>query len=137
MADSYYNLGNYAKAAGYYRTLIRPGIQADLLDSAMNGLVWSAKQSTEVDLLTELDRLIAQPNGEALRPRLMLRKAEWLLDKKRYDDAGAVCNQIIEGYPRYEQLNRVYGVLAQCYRAQGQAGRAESAYADCERPHRR
>jgi len=130
MADSYYNLGNYAKAAGYYRTLIRPGIQADLLDSAMNGLVWSAKQSTEVDLLTELDRLIAQPNGEALRPRLMLRKAEWLLDKKRYDDAGAVCNQIIEGYPRYEQLNRVYGVLAQCYRAQGQAGRAESAYAE-------
>ncbi|MCD4829058.1 MAG: tetratricopeptide repeat protein [Candidatus Cloacimonetes bacterium] len=132
MADSYYNLGSYEKAVDYYRPLIRPQTKPDILDNALNGLVWSARQSDAIDLPGEIDRLLAQAGSGSLAPSLLLRKAVWMLAQKRYDESVTVCNRITRDYPEFERSAQVYNLLAQCYRAQGKLGLAESVYAQMD-----
>lgn len=97
IANSHYNLGDFANAAGSYEALIYPGQQKDILDSALNGLQWSCDRADELDFTIAVEALWQQYDNRDLRVRLISRLAFYHYDKQQW-------SQTVKAVDRYEEL---------------------------------
>jgi TolA-binding protein len=115
IADSYYNLGDFASAAEYYQKLIIPESDHKMLTNSLNGLRWASEQDEKVDFLTIVDELLKSSNDVDFRLELLDRKLHYQYNKANWQESITIADEIGKLSPNYSELSSVNLIKALSY----------------------
>lgn len=94
LANSYYNAGNFVQAALYYRELINPEIDPEIMQNSLNGLRWSCEQDDSIDYLGIVNDILLQYDDAAFQSRLLQDKILYLYNQQMWKEVLQAYNQL-------------------------------------------
>lgn len=133
LADSYYNLGDYSKAASEYQKLIKPGMERAILINSLNGVQWSASQSEEVDFELFINNAIKPDSPTDFILLLNSRLVNHFFDSRRWDDVISLSRTIIEIAPPEYDTRHIRLRLAKSLTYTELYDKAEDVYRELHR----
>ncbi|MBC8386054.1 MAG: tetratricopeptide repeat protein [Candidatus Cloacimonetes bacterium] len=104
IADSYYNLGNYQKAADRYKKLIHPNTKNEIMENALNGFEWACEQTDQIDFLTQIKELLNSDLLSGFKVKLYDRKMRYEYQKGMWQGAINSCLKIENILPSYQNI---------------------------------
>ncbi|MBN2851866.1 MAG: hypothetical protein JXQ23_03935, partial [Clostridia bacterium] len=87
IADSYYNLSNFAKAAEVYRKILGMNIDERILRNSLNALEWSCDQTEQYDFIEEANNLARNQNNADFKRIILVQKADYEFRMGRWDES--------------------------------------------------
>jgi len=86
IADSYYNLGNYFQASKYYRKLLTPETDLEMMENALNGLEWSSSLDKRIDFITLLNDILEKNNDKSFQGILLHRLMKFQFENDKFSE---------------------------------------------------
>lgn len=113
IADSYYNLRDYERAAENYRRLITPDMDSSILNNSLNGLEWSALQSDQIDFPDMINQVIRTDSPSEFLLILYDRKINYYYSQQQWHEVintGRFIDQLSPAEPRLYEYRRLRAI---------------------------
>ncbi len=94
LANSYYNNGEFVQSALYYRELVNPQVDPEIMKNSLNGLRWSCDQDESVEYLSILNDILQQHDESVFRSTLLQDKIIYLSNMKMWKEVLTAFNQL-------------------------------------------
>jgi tetratricopeptide (TPR) repeat protein len=94
LANAYYNEGDFVQAALYYRELVNPVIDPEIMQNSLNGLRWSCEQDDSIDYLGIVNDILQQYDEKDFKARLLQDKIRYLYNRKMWKEVLQSYNQL-------------------------------------------
>lgn len=128
IADSFYNLGDYASALEKYRALVNDESQSEILENAVNGMRWCSEQLPEVDYTEQLERQISIANQSELKYTLLNLKMKYEIEEEDWTSGLSTSQRLISLGGSKEQNRQVRLAMGYCQKRLKKYEEAESTY---------
>jgi TolA-binding protein len=93
LANSYYNNGDFVNAALYYRELISPNVDREIMQNSLNGLRWSCEQEESIEYFGIINDILLQYEDVEFRTILLKDKIKYLNNKGLWSEILQAFNQ--------------------------------------------
>jgi len=116
LANSYYNNGDFVNAALYYRELINPDVELEIMQNSLNGLRWSCQQEESIEYFGIINDILIQYEDVDFRTIL-------LKDKIKYLNTKGLWLEILQAFNQFDNSiqDKIASDYIQIYRARALA----------------
>jgi len=128
IADSFYNLGDYASALEKYRALVKDDSKPEILENAVNGMRWCSEQLPEVNYTEQLERQISIARKKELKHSLLNLKMKYELEEEDWASGLSTSQRLISMGGSKEQNRQVRLAMAYCQKRLKKYEEAEATY---------
>ncbi len=129
LGDSYYNLEEFGRSAGYYEMVLNQYPNSPQVYDAFNGLFFSYfAQGLQDTAFILIDQFLESNPKLKDADRLYLKRAELFFNAGDFSRAKENYLSFIEFYPSSQYLSEAYYWLGKTYQANGETGQAINSF---------